>query len=51
MCSIGKVYKRQGKYPEALEMQQKCLEIEEKIYGHNHPVVAATYNKCDFFSF
>ena len=45
MCSIGNVYQSQGKYPEVLEMQQKCLEIEEKIYGHNHPSVANTlYN-------
>jgi hypothetical protein len=40
--SIGVIYRQQSKYPEALEMYSKCLKIEEAVYGHDHPDVAAT---------
>ena len=39
--NISSVYRTQGKYPEALEMQDKCLKICEKVLGRN-PLAADT---------
>ena len=43
---IGEVYRKQGKYEEALEMLTKSLDIKTHIYGgDNHPDVAASIKK------
>ena len=49
--NIGVVLKNQGKYPEALEMYDKCLKTREKLLGRNNLDVAETYNKYDFSLF
>jgi len=46
---IGEVYRKQGKYEEALEVYTKSLDIKTRIYGgdvtgDNHLDVAALYN-------
>ena len=43
--SIGEVYWHQAKYPEALNMYQKLLDINIKVHGCNHLDVATTKNK------
>ena len=40
--NIGNVYLVQKKYPEALEMYQKCLKIKTKVLGPDHLDVAKT---------
>ena len=40
--NIGEVYRQQAKYPEALNMYQKSLDINIKVHGCNHPLVAST---------
>ena len=45
ICSIAIVYKKQGKYPEALELYHKSLATKEKVLGCEHPSAADTlYN-------
>ena len=38
------VYRKQGKYDEALAMYEKDLSIKLKKLGDDHPSVADTYN-------
>ena len=44
--NIGAVYRKQGKYEEALEVYTKSLDMMTRIYGgDNHPSVAdSKYN-------
>ena len=49
--NIGNVYLAQKKFPETLEMYQKCLEIRTKVLGPDHLLVADTKNKCAAFFF
>ena len=42
--NIAIIYRKQGKYEEALEVYTKSLDIMTRIYGgDNHPDVAASY--------
>ena len=34
----------QGKLEEAMVLRERCLKIEEKALGENHPQVAASLN-------
>ena len=43
--NIGEVYRKQAKYPKAMEMYEKSLEIRLKVVGCDHLLVAKTYNK------
>ena len=41
--NIAIIYRKQGKYEEALELYTKSLDIETRIYGgDNHPDVAVS---------
>ena len=42
ICSIAIVYKKQGKYPEALELYHKSLATKEKVLGCEHLEPAKT---------
>ncbi len=45
MNNMANIYKRQGKYEEALEVHRKSLEIRTCIYvGDSHPLVADSWN-------
>jgi tetratricopeptide (TPR) repeat protein len=37
-------YQEFGQLPEALEFQEKTIEIVEKVWGENHPNLATSYN-------
>ena len=41
--NIGLVYETQGKYEEALEYYQKSLDIRIRVFGSDHPDVAASF--------
>ena len=41
--NIGSVYERQGKYEEALDQYRRSLEIKTRVFGQDHPDVAASY--------
>ena len=42
--NIGSVCHNKGEYDKALEWYQKCLDIELKTLGAEHPDVASSYN-------
>ena len=42
--NIAIVYKKQGKYEEALDYYNKALTIKLNKLGEDHPDVASTYN-------
>jgi tetratricopeptide (TPR) repeat protein len=42
--NIGVVCKNKGDYDKALEWYQKCLDIELKTLGAEHPDVATSYH-------
>ena len=39
---IGNVLLSQGKYEEALQKYQNCLDIQTRVYGQDHPDVATS---------
>ena len=49
LCSIAAVYLAQGKYDDALATWQDVLQVQVKILGLEHPVVAATRVRALFF--
>ena len=42
--NIGGVYRKQGRYEEALDYYHRDLEITVRVVGQEHPRVAASYN-------
>ena len=44
-CSIGEVYRQQGKLIEALTMHEEVLRVRAAVFGLEHPDVAAIYMK------
>jgi len=42
--NIGEVHRNKGEYDKALDHYQKCLAIELKQLGPEHPDVATSYN-------
>ena len=44
-CSIGEIYRKQGKLNEALTMHEEVLQVRASVFGLEHPFVANTYNK------
>ncbi|NGY95471.1 hypothetical protein NEOC84_001391, partial len=42
--ALGIIYQQQGNLNKALEYSQKALAIDLKLFGKNHPKVAACYN-------
>ena len=42
--NYGDVYVKSGQYNKALDLYQKCLDIELKTLGAEHPAVATSYN-------
>ena len=42
--SLAGIYYSQVRYREAEVLYNRALEIDEKIYGDNHPVVATDLN-------
>ena len=42
--NLGRVYSIKGDYPNALEYYEKCLAIQLKTLGAEHPSVATSYN-------
>ena len=43
VCSIGIVHRKMGENEKALEYYNKSLEIQIKVRGQDHPVLADTY--------
>ena len=41
--NIGVVYKKKGDLENALVQHQKALEIRTRVFGFEHPDVAASY--------
>ena len=44
LMNIGNVLQAIGKYEEALVQHQKSLDIKIRVFGNDHPGVAASYN-------
>ena len=42
--NIGLVYQKKGDIENALVQHQKALEIRTRVFGSDHPDVAASYN-------
>ena len=42
--NIGLVYAGKGEFENALVQHQKALEIRTRVFGSDHPDVAASYN-------